>query len=704
MNKKEKPAAEGPRAGENVDGCPQNMPSPAICQDNIPQEIIARSQWVNWQAEPKDNGKINKIPICSRTGAGASHSNEKTWSSSQDALSRYNKGKVSGIGFVFTENDPYCGIDLDKCRNPKTGFIELWAQKEKENFQSYTEISPSGTGLHIIVKGQLPEGGRKKGQIEIYDQLRFFTVTGNRLESTPHDIRPAQNAIDALLLKYFKKEKAAQALRPFSLPQVTESDAELIQKAINAGNGHKFNLLFKGQWQEAGYPSQSEADQAFCNQLAFWFAKDAGRMDVIFRGSRLMRPKWDRKHFGDGRTYGQATIETAISNCHEIYTGTWTPQQVGQPPNPPDVAQKTAEHLASLSPFEYEQQRVAMAKKLNVRIGTLDAEVEKLQKTNSPDKAKSLVEELEPWPEPVVGGELLDTIYKVVLDYVIMPAGSAVAFSLWTLLTYSYNAFRILPVLELKSPEKRCGKTRLLEVLSALAHRAFPSCNLTSATVYRVIEKCQPCFLIDEADTFLPNNDELRGVLNSGHTVKNAFVIRCNSETNEPERFSTWCPKAIALIGKLPSTLDDRAIVISLKRKLPTETVKRLGLDFDDECLDLRRKCKRWAIDNLDRLKAAVPQLPPIDNDRALDNWGPLVAIADLASDGWGKSAREFMKENEAGKEDDSARVMLIQDIQSVFNDRKCESLWTQNLIEALVAMEDRPWAEWKIDHGRNGR
>jgi len=362
----------------------------------------------------------------------------------------------------------------------------------------------------------------------------------------------------------------------------------------------------------------------------------------------------------------------------------------------PDVAQKTIEHLASLSPFEYEQQRQSMADKLGVRVGILDREIEKLRKANNPDNTKALVEELEPWPEPVTGGELLDTIHKIVLDYVIMPEKSAIAFSLWCLLTYCYNAFRILPVLEIKSPEKRCGKTRLLEVLSALAYRAFPSSNLTPATVYRVIEKCRPCFLIDEADTFLPQNDELRGVLNFGHTVKTAFVTRCNSETNEPERFSTWCPKAIALIGKLPGTLDDRAIVISLKRKSSTERVKRLGLDFDEECFDLRRKCLKWASYSIDQLKTANPQLPLINNDRALDNWTPLVAIADLVGGSWLANARESMEEIEAGKEDDSARVMLLQDVQSVFNEQDCEKLSSQSLIDALVAMEERPWSEWK--------
>jgi hypothetical protein len=371
----------------------------------------------------------------------------------------------------------------------------------------------------------------------------------------------------------------------------------------------------------------------------------------------------------------------------------------GQDDRAPNIAENTVKYLASLSPFEYERQRQSMAEKLGLRVSILDQEVEKLRKANNPEKAKSLVEELEAWPEPVSGSELLDTIYQVALDYVIMPENSAVAFSLWTLLTYSYNAFRILPVLGIISPEKRCGKTRLIDVLSGLAYRAFPSCNLTPATVYRVIEKCRPCFLIDEADTFLPNNDELRGVLNSGHSVKNAFVTRINPDTMEPERFSTWCPKAIALIGRLSgqlSTLNDRSILIGLKRKLLTEKVKRLDLDFDIRHLDLRRKCLRWASDNMDRLQAANPQMPSIDNDRALDNWLPLFAIADLAGGEWPEKAQSAMVTIEAGKEDDSANVILLQDIKKVFDNCGYESLWTQNLIEALVKMEDRPWSEWK--------
>lgn len=283
----------------------RNFAVAGINSQGIPKELLKLPHWLLWKAERR-NGKTIKVPH-SITGKEAKSNDPSTWGSYQDALSRYKAGGYSGIGFAFSKDDPFCGIDLDHCRDPKTGEFEPWAEKIIKKFQNYTEVSPSGTGVHILVIGKLPEGGRKKGNIEIYDKSRYFTITGNRLDGTLHDIKPAQEAIDWLLSTYFKKEVVkTQGGRPCSLPQVTESDTELIQKAISSRDGDKFNLLYQGQWKAAGnYKSQSEADQALCNKLAFWFAKDAGRMDAIFRQSGLMRPKWGKRHYGDGRIMGR---------------------------------------------------------------------------------------------------------------------------------------------------------------------------------------------------------------------------------------------------------------------------------------------------------------------------------------------------------------------------------------------------------------
>ncbi|RLF26115.1 MAG: hypothetical protein DRN14_07395 [Thermoplasmata archaeon] len=292
----------------------------AINTKKIPSEITKFSHWILWKSVSKGNGKTTKVPY-SVAGGKAKTDDPATWSSYQNTLSRYKAGGFSGIGYVFSQDDPFCGIDLDHCRSPETGGIETWALEIIKNFNSYTEISPSGTGIHIICKGQLPEGGRKKGNIEIYDRGRYFTVSGNHFDGTPQDIRPAQKAIDALLASRFKKEIETQVKKFCSSPGASLDAIELIQKAISAENGHKFDLLYQGRWQEVGYLSRSEADLAFCNLLGFWTGRDSGRMDAIFRQSGLMRPKWDEKHYGDGDTYGQRTIAKAISNCQETYSG-----------------------------------------------------------------------------------------------------------------------------------------------------------------------------------------------------------------------------------------------------------------------------------------------------------------------------------------------------------------------------------------------
>ena len=151
----------------------------------IPNSLKLLSQWMCWQSRPKDNGKTDKIPINPHTGKLAKTNDPKTWGTFDQAVQYYEKHKgkgVDGIGFVFTKDDPYAGIDLDGCRNPETGVIEPWAVDIIKSINSYSEVSPSGTGVKIFCKGVLLGGGMKKGNIEIYDRGRFFTITGDVIE------------------------------------------------------------------------------------------------------------------------------------------------------------------------------------------------------------------------------------------------------------------------------------------------------------------------------------------------------------------------------------------------------------------------------------------------------------------------------------------------------------------------------------------
>ncbi len=302
--------------------------------DRMPPEMKGQPQWVTWRIEVRD-GKPTKVPVNPKTGANAMANDPSTWGQFDQAVRHWEAHKgngIAGIGFEFSPGDPYTGVDLDKCRNLETGEIDPWALEIVRQLNSYTEISPSGTGLHIILKASVPPGGNRKGHVEMYDSARYFTMTGDHLEDTPGTIEPRQAELDGLHEKIFGKHQKGEpkqgpgkSKRADAGGTVELSDDELIDKMLNATNGPKFKDLWENDWESGWlghrykYPSQSEADLALAKILAFWTRKSPGRMDRLFRKSKLMRPKWD-EYRGD-LTYGQKTIETAIAETKEVWRG-----------------------------------------------------------------------------------------------------------------------------------------------------------------------------------------------------------------------------------------------------------------------------------------------------------------------------------------------------------------------------------------------
>jgi putative DNA primase/helicase len=207
-----------------------------------------------------------------------------------------------------------------------------------------------------------------------------------------------------------------------------------------------------------------------------------------------------------------------------------------------------------------------------------------------------------------------------------------------------------------------------------------------------------PTLLIDEADTFLKENDELRGILNSGNK-KSGQVARTVGDDHEPRQFSTWAPAVIAMIGRLPETLEDRSVAVSLRRRKPMERVKQFRSERADELRQLARKIVRWVTDNQSALAAGDPNTGVLSN-RAADNWRPLLAIADLAGGDWPLTARNIAEAYEATKQDQSKRTMLLADIRSMLAARPyARRIGSTELAIELGTMEGRPWAEW-----RNGK
>lgn len=359
--------------------------------------------------------------------------------------------------------------------------------------------------------------------------------------------------------------------------------------------------------------------------------------------------------------------------------------------------------LARLSPMDYDNQREATAKNLGIRVGTLDAEVEKRRprdESNTADDGRGgaiVLDEPEPWEYPVDGDVLLDAVRDVFLRYLILPAGAAVALALWVIHTYLLDVADASPILAISSPEKRCGKTALLEILQALTMKPLPASNITTAALFRTIEAYRPTLLIDEADSFLKDNEELRGVLNSGHRKATAIIIRTTGDDHEPKTFSTWCPKAIAAIGKLPGTLEDRAIIIMMRRKAKDEAVNRIRYGaLTRETKELRRKAARWAQDKLETLKHSDPSVPAELNDRAADCWRPLLAIADLLAGTWAATAREAALLLSGSGDDSSTGTQLLTDIRMIFEQQQTDRLTSETIVKELAELEDRPWPEWK--------
>jgi hypothetical protein len=298
---------------------------------------------------------------------------------------------------------------------------------------------------------------------------------------------------------------------------------------------------------------------------------------------------------------------------------------------PKAAVDATARRHATLrrdDPVGYERERKEVAKKLGSRTCTWDAVVAAHTGEDAAGQgSKFMLPDPEPYAEPVDGAELLNDIARTVSRFLVLPSGGSSLLALWVVHSHAHDAADHSPILAVTSAEKRCGKTNLLHLLLRLTPRAFESANITAAVLFRVTEACRPTLLIDEADTFL-RDDDLRGMLNKGHAKEGAFVPRCVGDDHEPRQFSVWTPKAIACIGSLHPTLTDRAISIRMKRRLKSEQVERYRARRHGPALqELCSKAARWAADHRPLLEDADPSLPEALDDRAMDNWRPLVAM-----------------------------------------------------------------------------
>ena len=399
------------------------MDTDAPTADTLPAELTEREQWVCWRIQER-SGKETKVPINPHTGSFGSATNPDSWASFETACEYATEGAAEGLGFVFTEDDPLVGVDLDTCRVPETGTLSDEAADIVERLASYTEVSPSGTGVHVLALGTLPGDRNRKDWVEMYDDARFFTVTGDHLDGTPVTVESRTPAIGTVHAEFVAGEQEQEEAladdeddseitsetteEPTGAGSASEtdgqegdeesdglSDAEVVDRAHAAANGEKFERLWRGQ--TTGYDSHSEADMGLCALLAFWTGGDETQIDRLFRESGLMREKWDERHFADGSTYGEKTIERVLAGTTEFYepTGTEaTAREADTASEPSDRDEVTAEtvtlrqqrdelntrqerHLALIADLQEQVERLeARNRRLTAELETARSEAE----------------------------------------------------------------------------------------------------------------------------------------------------------------------------------------------------------------------------------------------------------------------------------------------------------------------------------------
>jgi putative DNA primase/helicase len=372
----------------------------------------------------------------------------------------------------------------------------------------------------------------------------------------------------------------------------------------------------------------------------------------------------------------------------------------GTPKCSPDDQRATIARLAALDPLIYERMRETEAERLGVRLQVLDDAVKRERGvSNAKDDKRAgsslRIRDVEPWDEDVDGAILLDEIAATFRRFLSVPEGAADALALWVVHTYAFECSFISPRLIIRSPEKRCGKSTLLRILEFLCKKSLSVANISAPALFRVVEVQRPTLLLDEFDSFGTTNEQIRNVINSGY-AQDGSVVRCDGDEHETVQFSTWAPVALASIGRIADTLEDRGIIVRMQRKTEEERLERLRGDRPHQFDELRRRAARWVRDVDSDLRTVDRDPPKFLNDRAADNWRPLLTIAEVAGLEWPEKALVACKAlNAVASEDgeqDTTRTDLLRDIRAYFNEHGLAEITSADLCFGLASDDGGPW------------
>jgi len=329
--------------------------------------------------------------------------------------------------------------------------------------------------------------------------------------------------------------------------------------------------------------------------------------------------------------------------------------------------------------------------------GASITELDKLTQAGKDDGKAEMFPEVALWPDPVNGAALLAELCAVLREHVIADDVTITAAALWIMHTWLMDVFTVSPLAHITAPEKRCGKTILLTAMLRLVFRPLPASNISPAALFRSVEAFAPTLLIDEVDAFLRDNEEARGLINCGLYRETAFVIRTTGDDHTPTNFSVWAAKALCGIGKLADTIEDRSIPLRMRRKVDGEHAA--SIRHSDPALweRLRQRIARWVQDHRGVIAVARRPTPALGlNDRAQDCWEPLLSIADAIGEEWpGRARAAAVALHGVEEETPSIGVELLRDIKAVFDDRHASRIASRDLLAALIADDEAPWATW---------
>jgi putative DNA primase/helicase len=367
--------------------------------------------------------------------------------------------------------------------------------------------------------------------------------------------------------------------------------------------------------------------------------------------------------------------------------------------------------LAKLDREAYELARRKVAEDFQIRVTSLDRLVAKARDEGAPADelpgAAVVFPQDAPWPEEVELAEVIDDYEKVLQAVMVMNAHQRLAVMLWSAFAHGLGCgcFDHSPRLAIESSVKRSGKSRLLGLLRHAVPKALAAASVSASGVFRIVDasKPPPTLLLDEGDNFVTaENADLKAILNAGYDKDSAVALRVEGErVRQVRAFSIWCAMAIALIGRLPGTLEDRAIAIVLERRLRNEKIERLTKAHYATLRDIRRRLARWAATHKASLQEADPQIPGSLNDRAATSWAPLLAIAEATGPALAAQARAAAVALAAAHEAATQEFELeaLVDIRCWLEEERNQgrdNVWTSELVTCLLSCDpERPWREY---------